>query len=65
MGKHLEDREFGLLYVAFSMSAKRPLQVLRLMYPGQFPALKFNLFNVVLAVDISQTSSANFIAFTV
>ena len=35
------------------------------MYPGQFPALKFNLFNVVLAVDLSQTSSVNFIAATV
>ena len=35
------------------------------MYPGQFPALKFNLFNIVLAVDLSKLSSTNFIAVTV
>ena len=40
-------------------------QVLRQMYPGQFPTLKLNLFNVVLAVDLSQLSSVNYIATTV
>lgn len=35
--------------------------LLRPMYPGQLPSLKLNLFNVVLAVDLSQTSSLNFI----
>jgi UDP-glucose:glycoprotein glucosyltransferase len=30
------------------------------MYPGQFHQIKLNLFNVVLAVDLSQTSSLNF-----
>ncbi|KAI0090064.1 glycosyltransferase family 24 protein [Irpex rosettiformis] len=32
------------------------------MYPGQFPNVKLNLFNVVLAIDLSQMSSVNFIA---
>lgn len=32
------------------------------MYPGQFPNVKLNLFNIVLVVDLSQTSSINFIA---
>ncbi|PIL30079.1 hypothetical protein GSI_07656 [Ganoderma sinense ZZ0214-1] len=39
--------------------------ILRQMYPGQFPTLKLNLFNVVLAVDLSQLSSVDFIATTV
>ena len=41
------------------------LQILRPMYPGQFPTLKLNMFNVVLAVDLSQLSSIDFIASTV
>lgn len=32
------------------------------MYPGQFPQIKLNLFNVVLVVDLSQTSALTFIA---
>lgn len=36
--------------------------LLRPMYPGQFPNIKKNLFNVVLAVDLSQSSTLNFIA---
>ncbi|KAI0754012.1 glycosyltransferase family 24 protein [Daedaleopsis nitida] len=39
--------------------------LLRPMYPGQFPAVKFNMLNVVLAVDLSQLSSIDFIATTV
>ncbi|KAI1789267.1 glycosyltransferase family 24 protein [Ganoderma leucocontextum] len=39
--------------------------ILRQTYPGQFPTLKLNLFNVVLAVDLSQLSSVDFIATTV
>ncbi|KAI0715904.1 glycosyltransferase family 24 protein [Cerioporus squamosus] len=39
--------------------------ILRPMYPGQFPTLKRNLFNVVLVVDLSQLSSIDFIASTV
>ena len=35
------------------------------MYPGQFPAVKINLFNVVLALDLSQTSSLHFIGSAV
>ncbi len=35
------------------------------MYPGQFPTLKRNIFNVVLAVDLSQLSSIDFIVSTV
>lgn len=31
------------------------------MYPGQFPNIKANLFNTVLALDLSQVSSINFI----
>lgn len=32
------------------------------MYPGQFPSVKANLFNVILVLDLSTTSSVNFIA---
>ena len=32
---------------------------------GQLPGVRFNLFNLVLAVDLSQTSSLNFLAATV
>ncbi|KAI0367405.1 glycosyltransferase family 24 protein [Pilatotrama ljubarskyi] len=39
--------------------------LLRQLYPGQFPSVKFNLFNVVLAVDLSQASSIDFIGATV
>ncbi|TBU43432.1 glycosyltransferase family 24 protein [Dichomitus squalens] len=39
--------------------------LLRQMYPGQFPALKFNMFNIVLAVDLSRLSSVDFLATTV
>lgn len=36
--------------------------LLRPMYPGQFPNIKKNLFNVVLSVDMSQSSTLNFLA---
>ncbi|KAK7047284.1 killer toxin resistant protein [Paramarasmius palmivorus] len=36
--------------------------ILRPLYPGQYPSVKLNLFNVVLVVDLSQTSTLNFIA---
>ncbi|TCD67335.1 hypothetical protein EIP91_000256 [Steccherinum ochraceum] len=39
--------------------------LLRPMYPGQFPSIKLNLMNIVLAVDLSQTSSLNFIGTAV
>jgi hypothetical protein len=32
------------------------------MYPGQFPNVRHNLFNIVLVVDLSQTSALQFIA---
>ena len=35
------------------------------MYPGQLPTLKYNLFNVILAVDLSRMSSIEFIAGTI
>ncbi|KAI0696066.1 glycosyltransferase family 24 protein [Cytidiella melzeri] len=35
------------------------------MYPGQLPNVKLNLFNVVLAVDFSQSSSVSFISESV
>ncbi|RXW17921.1 hypothetical protein EST38_g7933 [Candolleomyces aberdarensis] len=35
--------------------------LLRPTFPGQFPSVKANLFNVVLALDLSQTASLNFI----
>lgn len=35
------------------------------MYPGQFPNLRFNLFNIVVALDLSQTSSLSFIGSTI
>ena len=35
------------------------------MYPGQFPNVKVNLFNVVLVLDLSQTSALNFITGSV
>ena len=31
------------------------------MYPGQFPSVKANLFNTVLALDLSKIPSINFI----
>lgn len=30
------------------------------MYPGQFPSIKGNLFNVILALDLSQTANLHF-----
>jgi UDP-glucose:glycoprotein glucosyltransferase len=32
------------------------------MYPGALPGIKANLFNVVLILDLSYTSSLNFIS---
>lgn len=32
------------------------------MYPGQMPTVKQNIFNIVLAVDLSQSSTLHFIA---
>lgn len=32
------------------------------MFPGALPMIKYNLFNVVLVLDLSQTVSLNFIA---
>jgi UDP-glucose:glycoprotein glucosyltransferase len=32
------------------------------MYPGALPAVKANLFNIVLVLDLSYTSSLNFIS---
>ncbi|EAU89163.2 hypothetical protein CC1G_08570 [Coprinopsis cinerea okayama7 len=37
-------------------------ELIRPMYPGQFPNIKANLFNVILALDLSQVTSLNFIA---
>ncbi|KAF8595370.1 hypothetical protein BDV93DRAFT_575405 [Ceratobasidium sp. AG-I] len=34
----------------------------RHLYPGQFPTIRRNLFNIVLALDLSRTSSLAFIA---
>jgi len=31
------------------------------MYPGQFPNIRLNIFNVVLVLDLSQTSALQFI----
>ena len=35
------------------------------MFPGQFANVRFNLFNIVLAVDLAQSSNLHFIATTV
>ncbi|TFK19735.1 hypothetical protein FA15DRAFT_759842 [Coprinopsis marcescibilis] len=35
--------------------------LIRPMYPGQFPSVKANLFNTVLALDLSQVGAVNFI----
>lgn len=35
------------------------------MYPGQLPSVKINLFNVILVLDLSQSSSISFIASAV
>ncbi|EJD40203.1 hypothetical protein AURDEDRAFT_70440 [Auricularia subglabra TFB-10046 SS5] len=37
----------------------------RPMFPGQFPHIKQNLWNVILALDLSQSASLNFIAGSV
>ena len=34
------------------------------MYPGQFPNVKRNLFNIVLAVDLSQSGALQFVGGT-
>ncbi|KAI0948225.1 hypothetical protein AcW1_009797 [Taiwanofungus camphoratus] len=39
--------------------------LLRPLYPGQWPNVKANLFNIILAVDLSQSSSLHFISVTV
>ncbi|KAI0676218.1 glycosyltransferase family 24 protein [Trametes maxima] len=39
--------------------------LLRQMYPGQFPSVRYNLFNVVLAVDLSDRASIEFLASAV
>ncbi|KAH9930812.1 glycosyltransferase family 24 protein [Amylocystis lapponica] len=39
--------------------------LLRPMYPGQFANVRLNLYNVVLAMDLSQSSSLHFLATTV
>ncbi|KAI0641470.1 glycosyltransferase family 24 protein [Trametes meyenii] len=39
--------------------------LLRQMYPGQFPSVRYNLFNVVLAVDLSDRASVEFLASAV
>ncbi|KAH9848797.1 glycosyltransferase family 24 protein [Lenzites betulinus] len=39
--------------------------LLRQLYPGQFPTVKFNLFNIVLAADLSQGSTIEFLGGTV
>uniref|UniRef100_A0A8H8CJL8 Glycosyltransferase family 24 protein n=1 Tax=Psilocybe cubensis TaxID=181762 RepID=A0A8H8CJL8_PSICU len=36
--------------------------LLRPMYPGSLPSIKANLFNIVLILDLSQTTSLNFLA---
>ncbi|PPQ88795.1 hypothetical protein CVT25_010481 [Psilocybe cyanescens] len=36
--------------------------LLRPMYPGSLPSIKANLFNIVLVLDLSQTTSLNFLA---
>ncbi|KIP02024.1 glycosyltransferase family 24 protein [Phlebiopsis gigantea 11061_1 CR5-6] len=33
-----------------------------MLYPGQLPSLRLNMYNVVLVLDLSQTSALNFIA---
>ncbi|OCH94043.1 glycosyltransferase family 24 protein [Obba rivulosa] len=39
--------------------------LLRPMYPGSFPAVKQNLFNIVLATDLSHPAATSFVAVTV
>ncbi|PCH34985.1 glycosyltransferase family 24 protein [Wolfiporia cocos MD-104 SS10] len=38
---------------------------LRPMYPGQFPSVRANVFNIVLVLDLSQSSSVHFLSVTV
>ncbi|KAF8633145.1 hypothetical protein AX17_004646 [Amanita inopinata Kibby_2008] len=38
--------------------------LMRPMYPGQFPAIRRNLFNIVLVLDLSRPSSLQFLAGT-
>ncbi|KAF7983169.1 hypothetical protein HWV62_23402 [Athelia sp. TMB] len=39
--------------------------LLRPTYPGQFPSIKINLFNIIVVLDLSQYSSLQFIAGTI
>ncbi|KAL6299204.1 glycosyltransferase family 24 protein [Sparassis latifolia] len=56
------DLEKDSRYARWSRSLRI---LLRPMYPGQFPNVKANLFNVVLAVDLSRSSSLHFISTSV
>lgn len=38
------------------------VQLLQPMFPGSLPGIKANLFNVILVLDLSYTSSLNFIS---
>jgi UDP-glucose:glycoprotein glucosyltransferase len=39
--------------------------ILQPMYPGQFHRIKLNLWNIVVAVDLSKTSAINFLGGSV
>lgn len=41
------------------------IQLMRQTYPGQMPAARLNLFNVVLVLDFSQPGSLYYIASTI
>ncbi|KAI0628063.1 glycosyltransferase family 24 protein [Trametes polyzona] len=58
----LNDLENDERYAGWSANLR---VLLRQLYPGQFPTVKLNLFNVVIAADLSQSSSIDFIGGTV
>lgn len=41
------------------------MQLMRQTYPGQMPAARLNLFNVVLVLDFSQPGTLHYIASTI
>lgn len=60
-GARLSLRSVLKLVLSMSRSHMHVTQLLRPVYPGQFPSVKLNLYNIVLVVDLSQTSSLTFI----
>ena len=63
-GAHL-FKWFATSIICITSTHLTVLQLLRPTYPGQFPSVKINLFNIIAVLDLSQYSSLQFIAGTI